>query len=256
MTVRLMRGDCLHMMKRLEDGSVDLVLCDLPYGITACKWDSVIPFDELWAAYRRILKPNGAVVLTASQPFTSALVMSNPKWFKYEWVWQKNASTGFLHAKHQPLRNHENVCVFYKKLPTYNPQFTDGEPYTRKGGAHGENYGEQVQVRVRGVTVYEGVRYPKSVLEFNTATHTQHPTQKPVARMEYMIRTYTNEGDTVLDNCMGSGTTGVAAKLLHRNFIGIELSQEYFDVAKARIAATVAPTAKLPFTFQKQLLAK
>ena len=253
MSIRLMCGDCLHLMKRIEDGSVDLVLCDLPYGVTKNKWDTVLPFDDLWAAYRRILKPNGAVVLTASQPFTSALVMSNPRWFKYECIWHKDSGTGFLNAKHQPLRNHENVCVFYNKRPIYNPQFTEGKPYTQKSGAQTENYGDQVSV----VSINSGTRCPTTVIYVAREKRCPHPTQKPVALMEYMIKTYTHEGDTVLDNCMGSGTTGVAAKLLNRNFIGIELSQEYFDLAKQRIADTAAPVeARLPFIFKRKIFAK
>lgn len=241
--IRLMQGDCLERMKEIPDESVDMILCDLPYGKTACKWDSVIPFEPLWGQYRRITKKNAAIVLTAAQPFTSALVMSKPDWFKYDWCWKKPRGTGHLNANRQPMRDKEDVLVFYKGQPTYNPQFTSGEPYTKMKG------GKQTKVSEHGATTYgkfyngaefrndnDGRRYPRQVLEFGVVERgTLHPTQKPVALMEYLIRTYTNEGETVLDNCMGSGSTGVACRNLNRKFIGIELDQDYFDVSKNRI---------------------
>jgi len=229
-----MQGECLELMKQIPDASVDMILCDLPYGTTANKWDVVIPFEPLWAAYRRICK--GAVVLTAAQPFTSALVMSNPALFKYDWVWQKEKGTGHLNAKKMPMRDKEDVLVFYAKQPTYNPQFAEGEPYSgaaRVGKRQQTaSYGKYEAVREDN----DGKRYPKQVLQFSSVGRGgQHPTQKPVALMEYLIRTYTNVGDTVLDNCMGSGTTGVACVNTGRNFLGIELDPTYFKQARKRI---------------------
>lgn len=216
-------------MHDIPDSSVDMVLCDLPYGTTRNKWDSVIPFDALWEQYRRICK--GAIVLTSAQPFTSALVMSNAKQFKYQWVWQKESGTGLLNAKKQPLRDHEDVLVFYEKQGVYNPQFTAGKPYRCWKGSETTNYNPSGTV----VTENDGFRYPKTVLQFNRDKRKEHPTQKPVALMEYLIRTYTNPGDTVLDNCMGSGTTGVACVNTGRKFIGIEQDYSYFKIASERI---------------------
>jgi hypothetical protein len=224
-------GDCLERMKEIPDGSIDMVLCDLPYGTTACKWDTVIPFEPLWVQYRRVAKPNAAIVLTAGQPFTSALVMSNIAMFKYAWVWRKEAGTGLLNAKKQPLRDAEDVLVFYKSQPVYNPQWASGKPYKCKKGGETDCYGKSGIV----VTESDGRRYPKTVIEFQRDTNKVHPTQKPVALMEYLIRTYTNEGDIVLDNCMGSGTTGVATIRNNRKFIGIEKEPTYFEIAKNRI---------------------
>lgn len=234
MGFELYRGDCLELMQDIPDGSVDLILCDLPYGTTQNKWDSVIPFDSLWAQYKRICK--GAVVLTAAQPFTSALVMSNPSMFKYDWVWQKEKGTGHLNAKKMPMRDKEDVLVFYSNQPTYNPQFEEGAPYVganRVGKKQQtENYGNYEAVREDS----DGRRYPKQVLRFTSVGRGgKHPTQKPVTLMEYLIKTYTNEGDTVLDNCMGSGTTGVACANTGRNFIGIEMDKDYFKIARARV---------------------
>lgn len=241
--IELIQGDCLEKMKDIPDKSIDMILCDLPYGTTACKWDTVIPFEPLWEQYKRLIKDNGAIVLTASQPFTSALVMSNTRLFKYDWCWRKPRGTGHLNAKKQPLRDKEDILVFYKNQPVYNPQYEKGEPYTALKG------GKASKVSDKGKTTYgkfmngcefrndnDGFRYPKQVLEFGVVEReTVHPTQKPVPLFEYLIRTYTNEGDTVLDNCMGSGTTGVACKNLNRNFIGIELDPEYFKIAEKRI---------------------
>lgn len=234
----LSHGDCLEMMKLIPDGSVDMVLCDLPYGTTQNKWDAVIPFEALWVEYRRVGKPNCAFVLTAAQPFTPALVMGNPSLFKYDWTWRKEKGTGHLNAKKMPMRDKEDVLVFYAEQPIYNPQFGEGKPYdgaARVGKKQQtDNYGEYAAVREDN----DGKRYPKQVIEFNSVGRGGvHPAQKPVALMEYLIRTYTNEGDTVLDNTMGSGTTGVACMNTSRRFIGIERLLEYFDGASARIHA-------------------
>ena len=233
-TIRLMLGDCLEKMKDIPDGSVDMILCDLPYGTTACKWDSVIPFEPLWEQYRRIAKPNAAIVLTASQPFTSALVCSNFDAFKYSWVWDKAATTGFLNAKRRPLARHEDVLVFSFGSSRYLPQMRTGKA-RYKGGRRDKD--DQAYGKCAGPAVFSDQYYPTSVIEISNASRSSrvHPTQKPVALMEYLIRTYTNEGETVLDNCMGSGTTGVACINTNRNFIGIELDQGYFDIACKRI---------------------
>ena len=236
--MNLMLGDCLERMKEIPDGSVDMILCDLPYGTTACKWDSVIPFEPLWEQYRRVAKRNAAIVLTASQPFTSALVMSNLSNFKYQWTWDKANSTGFLNAKKQPLRQTEDVCVFYREQCTYNPEMeVRGKPrvkggYNKPGGS--DNYGD-----FHDVKSVSNEYYPTNLLRISNANRAEktHPTQKPVALMEYLIKTYTNEGETVLDNCMGSGTVGVACKNLNRKFIGIEKDETYFKIAQDRIAA-------------------
>lgn len=232
--VRLMLGDCLELMSAIPDGSVDMVMCDLPYGTTQNKWDSVIPFEPLWAHYWRVLKKNGAVVLTAAQPFTSALVMSQPKAFKYQWVWEKSRPTGHLDSKKKPLRLHEDVLVFYLQQPTYNPQGLIPCSKVRKArSTNGTNYGSAER---DSVTAFEN--FPTSVLICPSEDNRgRHPTQKPVALMEYLIRTYTNEGETVLDNCIGSGTTGVACVNTGRNFIGIEQDEKYFQIASERIAA-------------------
>ena len=234
--IKLMQGDCLEKMKDIPDGSVDMVLCDLPYGTTACKWDSVIPFEPLWEQYRRIAKKNAAIVLTASQPFTTALIASNLKEFRYCWVWEKQQPTGFLDARRKPMKAHEDVCVFYAATATYNPQgLEEIAPRTVKRTNTGGVYGKAAGT----ASVQRFTNYPRSVLKIDRVTHGQvHPTQKPVALMEYLIRTYTNEGETVLDNCMGSGTTGVACVNTNRNFIGIELDKGYFDIATKRINAT------------------
>jgi len=236
--MKLMQGDCLELMKTILDGSVDMVLADPPYGTTACKWDSVIPFEPMWEQLKRVTKKNGAIVMTASQPFTSALVMSNPKMFKYDWVWRKPKGTGHLNAKKMPMRDKEDILVFYSKPCTYNPQFTKGDPYKNKAGdpvkttSMTDSYGNYTNFRYNN----EGKRYPRQVQEFPVVERgTVHPTQKPVALMEYLIKTYTNEGDTVLDFTMGSGTTGLACKNLNRDFIGIELDEEYFKIAQQRI---------------------
>lgn len=230
----LMRGDCLDRMAEIPDGSVDMILADLPYGTTACKWDSVIPFEPLWAHYKRIAKKNAAIVLTASQPFTSALVMSNTKDFRYSLVWDKVGTTGFQTAKVMPLRRHEDVCVFYQSKPAYNPAMETRGKVRKKGGSKVDNgcYGE-----LRSSVSENNTYYPTSIIVASNASKKGlvHPTQKPVALMEYLIRTYTNEGETVLDNVMGSGTTGVACANTGRRFIGIERDEKYFEIARERI---------------------
>lgn len=241
MNYLLYQGDCLERMAEIPDGSVDMVLCDLPYGTTACKWDSVIPFAPLWAQYRRVCKRNAAIVLTASQPFTTELIVSNKAAFRYELIWDKDRPTGFALANKQPLKVHENVCVFYEAQPTYNPQKTKGRPNNaqtkgNKGGGILTGNGSQP---ILGKTVVDtsGDKFPVSIIyeKRGGASTTVHPTQKPVALMEYLIRTYTNEGETVLDNTMGSGTTGVACMNTYRKFIGIERDEEYFTIASQRI---------------------
>jgi site-specific DNA-methyltransferase (adenine-specific) len=235
----LINGDCLKEMKKIPDNSVDMVLTDPPYGTTACKWDSIIPLEPMWEQLKRVIKPNGAIVMTASQPFTSVLVSSNLKQFKYDWTWKKPKGTGHLNAKKQPMRDKEDIVVFYAKQCTYNPQKTKGEPYKDKAGKdHDSNtsmtdsYGAYTNKREDN----NGFRYPKQVQCFPVVErNTVHPTQKPVALMEYLIRTYTNEGETVLDFTMGSGTTGVACKNLGRDFIGIELDKDYYNIARNRI---------------------
>lgn len=224
--IKLMQGDCLELLKTIPDGSVDLILTDPPYGTTACKWDSVIPFEPMWAELKRIIKPNGAIVLFGSEPFSSALRMSNIKQYKYDWVWKKRA-VNFLNAKKQPLREVENILVFNSLV--YNPQGLIYSPKVNKrsnstetNGAHGLS------------NLSEYTNYPKNILEFKNERGL-HPTQKPVALLEYLIKTYTQENETVLDFTMGSGSTGVAAKNLNRSFIGIELDEKYFQIAKERI---------------------
>ena len=243
--IKLLLGDCLERMKEIPDGSVDMVLADPPYGTTACKWDTVIDLPLMWEQLKRVIKPNGAIVLTASQPFTSALVMSNPKMFKYCWVWDKVLPRGHLNAKRMPMRCVEDVAVFYGKQPTYNPQKTSGHArkvartvYEKSGD------GLQVYGAENRDTLYDSTeRQPRSIIVVSTADQRgkRHPTQKPVALMEYLIRTYTDERDTVLDFTMGSGTTGVACKNLGRKFIGIELDRGYFDIAQKRINTGARP---------------
>ena len=244
--ITLYHGDCLEVMPSIPSGTVDMILADLPYGngdrdkraVTA-KWDRVLPLSALWKQYERLLTPDGVIVLTASQPFTSLLVASNLKWFRCEWIWKKTRGSGFLNANRQPLKRHETVLVFAPRQPKYHPQFTQGTPYTAKQAGCGRTVHN---LKVIGwVTTNSGMRYPTTVLEFGSETG-HHPTQKPVALMEYLIRTYTNEGETVLDNTMGSGTTGVACINTGRNFIGIERDAGYFQIATERIhKAQVTP---------------
>lgn len=226
-------GDCLELMKGIPDNSVDMILADLPYEVTSKRnvWDKIIPFEPLWKEFNRIAKETAAMVFTATQPFSSKLVMSNLDDFKYEWIWEKQQGTGFLNAKKQPLRNHEGIYIYYRKQPTYNPQFTEGKPYICKSGKGSTNYNEQVSV----VTENDGKRYPLTVIKFAYDKNKEHPTQKPVALMEYLIKTYTNEGDLILDPTCGSGTTCLAAKNLNRNFIGIEKELKYVEIANRRL---------------------
>jgi site-specific DNA-methyltransferase (adenine-specific) len=246
---QLLLGDCLEVMRQLPDASVDMVLADLPYGTTQNKWDSVIPLEPLWLEYWRVLKANGAIVLTAQTPFDKILGVSCIDRLRYEWIWEKTAATGFLNSKKAPLKAHENVLVFYRQQPTYNPEMTDGHTIKRVNASiasHGDNYGKAVNIR----EPYESTqRYPRSVVKFAKDNRMQglHPTQKPVALMRYLVLTYTNEGDTVLDNCMGSGTAGVACIETGRKFIGIEKDLDdqgnrlgYFEAAKQRIADAIS----------------
>lgn len=235
-----MRGDCLELMRDLPDASVDMILCDLPYGTTRNKWDSVIPLDALWSQYKRVCR--GAIVLTAQAPFDKVLGASNVGMLKYEWIWQKSKPTGHLSSKFQPMKNHENVLVFYKEMPTYNPQglVRKETPTIRKGGDNGTNYGRSDRDAIQ-----EFENYPRSILQVASEGKGFHPTQKPVALMEYMVRTYTNEGDVVLDNTMGSGTTGVACANTGRKFIGVEKVPQYYEIAKARIAEAVTKQAAM-----------
>jgi len=234
---KILCGDCIEVMSKLENKSIDMILCDLPYGTTQCKWDIIIPFDDLWKQYERIIKDNGAIVLTATQPFTSQLVMSNLKLFKYSLIWEKSKSTGYLNSKKMPMRSHEDILVFYKKPPTYNPQMTEGKPYD-KGTAHRptEVYSEQKkEIHVKNET---GLRYPKSIQYFKTAESegkVYHPTQKPVKLFEWLIKTYSNEGEIILDNCLGSGTTAISCINTNRRYVGIEKDENYFNIAKERL---------------------
>jgi len=234
--IKLLQGDCLERMKEIESGSVDMILADPPYGTTKCSWDSIIDLPLMWEQLKRIIKPNGAIVMTASQPFTSVLITSNLKMFKYCLVYQKTIGTSPMLAKKQPMRKHEDITVFYKKQPTYNPQMEKGKAYTdkiRESGLDAINGG------VRGIKkaiINKGTRYPSSVQKFSNGNNGNvHPTQKPVALMEYLIKTYTNEGETVLDFAMGSGSTGCACVNTGRSFIGIELDESYFKIAEERI---------------------
>ena len=234
--MKLMQGDCLERMKEIPDGSVDMVLTDPPYGTTACKWDTVIDLEAMWSELKRITKPNGAIVMTANQPFTSRLVMSNPKMYRHQWVWDKATISNPMQARYQPLRQHEDVLVFGVKRPNYNPQKTDMH-LERKWRQAKQHTDAAIPASEGAKGVVRG-RYPKTIQRFNAAKfegRTAHPTQKPVALMEYLIKTYTDEGDTVLDFTMGSGTTGVACVNTGRNFIGIELDPDYFAVAEKRI---------------------
>lgn len=231
----LIHGECLVEMSKIPPRSIDMILCDLPYGTTNNKWDVVIPLDRLWEQYCRIIKDNGVIVLTAAQPFTSQLVCSNPKMFKYDLVWEKTVSSNQLNVKIQPLRSHESILVFYSKPPTYNEQLTEGEPYRiNRAAKYTEgNYHKQKPSK----KVNTGYRHARSVIRVsNPRIKGGHPTEKPVELLEYLIKTYTNPGDVVLDNCMGCGSTGVACRNLERKFIGIELDSKYFTCAQKKIS--------------------
>ena len=249
--IDLRKGDCLELMVDIPDKSIDAIICDLPYGTTNLKWDSVLDLNKLWTEYERIITENGAIVLTATQPFTSILIMSNLKLFKYEWIWEKTIATNFMFVKKQPAKKHENILVFYKKQPTYNIQFEEGTPYSDKRthrykngiGCERESIADVMKQGVKKPIQNEGKRYPSTVQKFSNGNNSNvHPTQKPVPLFEYLIKTYTNEGEVVLDNTFGSGTTGVACVNTNRSFIGIELDDKYFEIAKARI--NEATTAK------------
>jgi len=240
-------GDCLEIMKLIPEKSIDMVLCDLPYGTTICKWDAIIPFDKLWEQYERIVKPNGAIVLTASQPFTSALLMSKPKWFRHEWIWQKNRGSNFVLLKWQPFKEHESVLVFSKETANYYPikeeRSESGKSrcaYTFNNKVTSETINNETFYNQDGErrSLDENLRNPSSIQKFNTEVGL-HPTQKPTALFEYLINTYSKEGETILDNCIGSGTTAIACKRTGRNFIGIEKEQKYFDIATKRINETL-----------------
>lgn len=245
MNYSLYKGDCIIEMNKIEDHSIDMILCDLPYGMTSCKWDCVIPFDKLWEQYKRICKSTCAICLFGSEPFSSYLRLSNIKWFKYDWIWHKNSSGGFATAKTRPMKYHEIISVFYEKQPVYNPQF---QSYSKscaerfkQGDALKSNY---ATCKINGIKAhststfdFERGKYPESIQFFKTELSKKrlHPTQKPVSLCEYLIKTYTNEGMTVLDNCMGSGSTGVACINTNRNFVGIELDDNYFKIADNRL---------------------
>ena len=234
---KIYNEDCLEGMKRIPDGSVDMILCDLPYGTTACSWDTVIPFEPLWEQYERVIKDNGAIVLFGSEPFSSALRMSNIKHYKYDWVWDKvNRYTGYGNCKNAPLRRYETISVFAKQKTTYNPQMTVGKPYKKTGDYSSKIYGTG-KIQKKGEN--SGTRYPYNILQFkgdNKKNGFLHPTQKPVELCEYLIKTYTNKGETVLDNCMGSGTTAIACIETDRNYIGFELDETYHKLATERIS--------------------
>ena len=234
--IDLRKGDCLELMRDIPDKSIDAIIADLPYGTTACKWDTIIPFEPLWAQYKRIIKDNGVIVLFGSEPFSSALRMSNIKHYKYDWVWDKvNRYTGYSNCKNAPLRRYETISVFAKQKTTYNPQMIVGKPYKKTGDYSSKIYGTE---KIKKTGENSGTRYPYNILQFKGDDKKNgflHPTQKPVDLLEYLIRTYTNEGETVLDNCMGSGSTGVACQNTNRNFIGIEKDENYFNIAKERI---------------------
>ena len=282
--VELYLGDCLVKMNKVAEQSVDLVLCDLPYGTTDRKgvqnngnnrvleWDNVIPLNELWDHYRRVLKPTGSVVLTADQPFTSQLVMSNIEWFKYEWIWKKKKTTGFLHANARPMKETEDILIFSplgasggskkaNKNMTYNPQGLIEKNVKKKNSAkrlgnflhNPEHMGKNNKLLHDTEYEQQYTNYPSEIIEFGLDKDSVHPTQKPIALMEYLILTYSNEGETVLDNCMGSGTTGVAAVMNDRNFIGIEMDQKYYDYAKKRIEDAV-PVQKVAQDPQNPLM--
>ncbi len=251
---RIYNEDCLEGMKRIPDKSIDMILCDLPYGTTACKWDTIIPFEPLWEQYNRIIKDNGAIVLFGSQPFTSELIHSNLKLFRYEWIWEKHKPSNFALAKRQPMKYHENILVFYKKQPLYNPQMIKRESERIKQGQEAGyigqsiNHGELNSLKTvsRSFDKYDAnLKLPSSILKINAVQSNSkekvnHPTQKPVALFEYLIKTYTNEGETVLDNCIGSGTTAIACINTNRNFIGFELDKYYYEIANERIRKALA----------------
>lgn len=255
-SIELKQGDCLELMKDVAENSVDLILCDLPYGTSACSWDSVIPMDKLWEQYNRVLKPTGTVVLFGSEPFSSVVRTSNLAMYKYDWKWVKPRGANFLNVKYQPSKNYEDSMVFsncaasYSKKGNnmeYNPIMTEGTPYTSKSGKQKQDKNNStVRSKIESVTtVNTGQRYPKALIDFKPDSKKLHPTQKPVALLEYLIKTYTSKDALILDNCMGSGSTGVACKRLGRDFIGMELNEDYFKLAKERIEGTRVPLSVL-----------
>lgn len=227
----VIQGDCLEVMKEIPGKSIDMILCDLPYGTTRNKWDSVIDLNLMWEHYERIIKDRGVIVLTAQTPFDKVLGVSNLKLLKYEWIYEKPMATGHLNSKKMPMKAHENVLIFYKNTPIYNPQMTEGKPYKSLSGAPSSNYGKMLRV----ISDNKGIRYPRSIIKFPLDKDKLHPTQKPVALFEYLIKTYINEGDLVLDNCAGSGTTGIACKSTNRNYIIIEKEPEYIEIINKRL---------------------
>ncbi|ADO99725.1 DNA adenine methylase [Prochlorococcus phage Syn33] len=249
----LHQGDCLSLMNDIQDKSIDLICCDPPYGTTNIKWDEVLDFDTMWAQYDRILKPKGVIVLFGSQPFSAQLICSKLDWFRYELVWNKNKCGSPGLAKKRPMKTHENILIFYKEAGgTYNPQMEVGEPYARKSksdeGYVGKKNDHGYGMKPRKEFENKGTRYPKSILNISrdfSAQQQVHPTQKPVPMLEWLIKTYSNEGDTVLDNCMGSGSTGVAAINLNRKFIGMETNEEYFNISAERIGSVSIDITKL-----------
>ena len=236
MTTKLYNADCFEIFPEIPSLSIDAIICDLPYGTTNCPWDSVLPLDALWESYKRIINPNGAILLFGSEPFASMLRLSNLKWFKYDWIWDKVQASGFLNAKKQPMRVHETISVFYKSQCTYNPIMTTGHKQKRSYRST-KKFSDIYNATLHSASYSSTERYPQSIQVFakDTQKEALHPTQKPIALLEYLVMTYTNEGDTVLDNCMGSGTTGVACKNLSRHFIGIEKEPKYFEIARQRI---------------------
>lgn len=239
--IELWHGDCLELMKDIPDKSIDMILCDLPYGTTACKWDTVIPFEPLWEQYNRIIKDNRAICLFGNEPFSTYLRISNIKKWKYDWIWDKKSTNGFLNAKIRPLKRTEIISIFSNGKPVYYPIMVErGKPRNKGFYNHREGNGDMVYGKFENLKSFNNLYYPTNILDFSNAVHKGklHPTQKPVSLCEYLIKTYTNEGETVLDNCMGSGTTGVACKNLNRKFIGIELDDTYFEIAKERIENT------------------
>ena len=239
---RIYNEDCLEGMKRIPDKSVDMILCDLPYGTTACSWDSIIPFEPLWEQYERVIKDNGAIVLTASQPFTTNLIGSNIELFRYSWAWEKSRPSNFYFARKGPMKYHEDIAVFYKKLPTYNPIMREGEKSHRSKPS--SSYNNITGTVTNGEANTSRIKFPSSIIKVKSTDSTRnlHPTQKPVALFEYLIKTYTNEGETVLDNCMGSGTTAIACINTGRNYIGFELDETYHAKSLERIKKHVTET--------------
>ena len=245
MNYKLYQGDCLELMKNIEDKSIDCIICDLPYGVTSKnKWDTIIPYEPLWKEYKRIIKDNGPIILFGQDKFTAKTMLSNEKMHRYNLIWNKVLTSGFLNAGRMPLREHEDIMIFYKKLPTYNPQFTEGKPLHGMGEKfkkvknNNNNYNDfnscnNPSANREGDTK----KYPKSILTFPRPASSKmlHPTEKPVELLEYLIKTYSNENDVILDNCMGSGSTGVACLNTNRRFIGIELDEKYFNIAKNRL---------------------